>query len=119
MGSFGAPNAPIPEGEPGAPWTAAAVIVQACALAGQFDPGHAAIYRRMPPARWLQAVNLGSRLLTAHAAYRLHHTRGRGRRQHSAEIHTLLDEANGVNLIAALALMLVMGRVLDQSPRET
>jgi hypothetical protein len=58
-------------------------------------------------------------LLTAHAAYRLHHTRGRGRRQHAAEVHTLLDEANGCNLVAALALMLLLGRIVDQSPNGT
>jgi hypothetical protein len=96
-----------------------AVLEQARKLAGALDPPRSAIYRRMPPARWLQAVNLGSTLLTAHAAYRLHHTRGRGRRRHSAEMHLLLDEANGANLIAALALLFVMGRMLDQVPRET
>ena len=58
-------------------------------------------------------------MLTAHAAYRLHHARGRGRRRHAAEMHALLDEANSANLIAALALMLVMGRMLDRLPRET
>jgi hypothetical protein len=100
-------------------WTAAAVLEEARTLASTLDPAHAAIYRRMPPARWLQAVNLGSTLLTAHATYRLHHARGRGRRRHAAETHTLLDEANSANLIAALALMLVMGRVLDRLPRET
>jgi Co/Zn/Cd efflux system component len=100
-----------------ATWTATAVLEQARTLAAQFDPGHAVVYRRMPPSRWLHSVGLGAELLTAHAAYRLHHARGRGRRQHSAELHTLLDAANSVNLIAALALMLVTGRVLDQSPR--
>jgi hypothetical protein len=96
-----------------------AVLEQARDLASTLDPPRAAIYRSMPPARWLQAINLGSTLLTAHAAYRLHHARGRGRRQHAAETHTLLDEANGANLIAALALMLVMGRMLDPVPRGT
>jgi hypothetical protein len=100
-------------------WTATAVLEEACTLAAQFDPGHAAIYRRMPPARWLQAVGLGAELLTAHCAYRLHHARGRGRRRHSAETHTLLEETNSANLIAALALLFVMGRMLDQVPRET
>jgi hypothetical protein len=96
-----------------------AVLEQARDIASTLDPTRAALYRRMPPARWLQAIDLGSTLLTGHAAYRLHHARGRGRRRHSAEMHTLLDEANGANLIAALALMLVMGRMLDQVPRET
>jgi hypothetical protein len=95
------------------------VLEQARKLAGALDPPRAAIYDSMAPSRWLQAVNLGSTLLTAHAAYRLHHTRGRGRRQHSAEMHELLDEAIGANLIASLALLLVMGRVLDQVPRGT
>jgi hypothetical protein len=102
-----------------ATWTAGAVLEQARTLAGQFDPGRAAIYHSMPASRWLQAINLGSTLLTAHAAYRLYHTRGRGRRRHSAELYALLDEANGANLIAALALLLVMGRMLDQVPRGT
>jgi hypothetical protein len=108
---------PEPDGEPVATWTAAAVLEQACTLAAQFDPEHAAIYRRMPPARWLQAVALGAALLTADAAYQLHHARGRGRRQHSAELHALLDSTNASNVIAALSLMLVTGRILDRSPR--
>jgi hypothetical protein len=112
-------NASIPDGESIEAWTAAAVLDQARAMASTLDPPHAALYRRMPPARWLQAVNLGSTVLTAHAGHRLHHASGRGRRRHSAEMYALLDETNGANLIAALALMLVMGRMLDQVPRET
>ena len=68
-------------------------------------------------SRWLQAVDLGSELLTGHAAYRLHHGRGRGRRQHAAEMHAVLERRTAANLVAALALMLVTGRILDQSPR--
>lgn len=118
MGGFDARNASIPEGELGTAWTADAVIVQARALAGQLDPPRAAIYHRMAPSRWLQAVDLGAALLTAHAAYRLHHARGRGRRQHAAEMHAVLDATNASNLVAAVALMLLMGRILDRSPRE-
>jgi hypothetical protein len=95
------------------------VLEQARALASTLDPPRAAIYRRMPPARWLHSVDLGAELLTAHAAYRLHHARGRGRRRHAAETHALLDETNSANLVAALALMLVTGRMLDRLPRET
>ena len=112
-------NAARPEGEPMEAWTAAAVLAQARALASTLDPQHAATYRSMSRSRWLQAVDLGAALLTAHAAYRLHHARGRGRRRHAAETHALLDEANSANLIAAVALMLVTGRMLDRLPRET
>jgi hypothetical protein len=98
-------------------WTAAAVLAQARALASTLDPQHAAIYHSMSRSRWLQVVDLGAELLVTDARYRLHHTRRRGRRRHSAQMHALLDEANSANLVAALALMLVTGRVLDQSPR--
>jgi hypothetical protein len=101
-----------------ATWTAA-VLEQARDMACTLDPAHAGIYRRMPPARWLHSVGLGAELLTAHAAYRLHHARGRGRRRHAAEMYALLDEASGSNLVAALAMMLVMCRVVDQLPRGT
>jgi hypothetical protein len=102
---------------PIAAWTADAVLAQLRTLASTLDPGRAAIYDGMSAARWLQAVSLGTELLVTHAGYRLHHARGRGRRQHAAEMHTLLDEANASNLVAAVALMLLMGRVLDRSPR--
>jgi hypothetical protein len=143
LGSPGAMSAPVEEGgiampiellspEPAAPaedgesaseptetaWTSDAVLAQARALARSLDSQHATTYTGMRDARWLQSVDLGAALLTAHAAYRLHHARGRGRRQHAAEVHTLLDEANAANLVAALALMLVLGRILDRSPRE-
>jgi hypothetical protein len=111
-------NAAIPEGEPVAMWTAAAVLEQARALASTLDPPRAAIYRSMPLSRWLQAVDLASKLLTADAAHRLR-GRGRGRRQHAAEIHGLLVAANAGNVVAALAMMLVMGRLVDQVPRGT
>jgi hypothetical protein len=110
---------PEPDGEPVATWTAAAVLEQACTLASTLDPQHAATYRSMSRSRWLQAVTLGTELLVTHAAYRLHHARGRGRRPHSAELHALLDSTNASTVIAALSLMLAMGRVLDRLPRET
>jgi hypothetical protein len=119
MGGLGARNASIPEGELSAAWTTDAILGQARTLASTLDPHHAATYRSMSRSRWLQAGTLGTELLVTHAAYRLHHARGRGRRQHAAEMHTLLDEANGANLIAALALLFVMGRMLDQVPRGT
>src|SRR5688500_14174097 len=76
-------------------WTRDAVLAQVRTLARALDPQHAATYAGMADSRWLQSVDLGAALLTAHAAHRLHHPRGRGRRQHAAEVHALLDEANG------------------------
>jgi hypothetical protein len=112
-------NAAKPDGGPVATGSADAILAQARTLAATLDPQNAAIYRSWARSRWRQAVDLGAELLTAHAAYRLHHARGRGRRRHSAKMHALLDEANSAHLIAALALMLVMGRMLDRLPRET
>jgi hypothetical protein len=109
---------PLLEAGPIAAWTADAVLAQLRTLASTLDPDRAAIYDGMSPARWLHSVDLGAALLTAHAAYQLHHARGRGRRQHAAEIHALLDATNASNLVAAVALMLLMGRILDRSPRE-
>jgi hypothetical protein len=104
---------------PIAAWTADSVLAQARTLAGELDPDRAGLYHRMPSSRWVQALDLGAELLTAHAAYRLHHTRGRGRRQHAAEIHVVLDTTNASNLVAVVALLLVLGRILDGSTRET
>lgn len=107
----------IPAAEAGlkVAWTGDAVLDEARSLAGNLDPHHVALYQNMSPSRWLQAVDLGLELLTAHAAYRLHHTRGRGRRQHAAEMHAALDATNASNLVAAVALVLVLGRILDGS----
>jgi hypothetical protein len=110
-------NASIPDGESIEAWTAAAVLEQARDIASALDPAQSTLYRTMPPTRWAQAVTLGSMLLTASTAYRLHNPRGRGRRQHAAELHAALDATNSANLVAAVALMLVVGRVVDQSPR--
>ena len=107
-----------PDADPTEPtWTSDAILAQARALARTFDPQYAATFARMGDSRWVQSVYLGANLLTAHAAYRLHHSRGRGRRQHAAEVHALLDETNAANLVAALSLILVMGRILNRSPR--
>ena len=110
-------NSAMTEPEPMEPMTRETILAQARVLASELDPAHAATYGSMPPSRWLQAVDLGAELLVEHAAYRLHHGRGRGRRQHSAAMHGLLDVTNAGNLVAAVALMSVVGRVLDRSPR--
>ena len=102
---------------PVAAWTPDAILDQARTLAGKLDPPRATVYYRMTPSRWLQAVDLGSELLTAHAAYRLHHARGHGRREHSRELHEVLDATNASNLIASVAMLLVLGRILDSSAR--
>jgi len=107
---------PVPVEETSEAWTGETVLAHARALASELDPPRAQTYRAMSPSRWLHAVDLGAELLTAHAAYRLHSARGRGRRLHAAEIYAVLDETNCANLIAAVAVMLVMGRFLDRSP---
>jgi hypothetical protein len=99
-------------------WTADAVLAQTRTLAGELDPDRAAVYHSMPPSRWVQALDLGAELLTGHAAYRHGYARNRGRREHSAEVHAVLDAANTSNLVAAVALLLVLGRILDGSTRE-
>jgi hypothetical protein len=96
-------------------WTGDAVLDDARRLASTLDPYHAAIYQNMSPSRWLQVVDLGAELLVMDARYRLHHAPGRGRREHAAEIHAVLDAANVSNLVAAVALLLVLGRILDES----
>jgi hypothetical protein len=113
------PEDPVPAGETRAAWTRSTVLTQARALASALDPPRASTYRSMSSLRWQQAVDLGADLLVEHAGYRLHNTRGRGRRQHAAEIHAALDATNSANLVAAVAVMLVMGRILDGSTRGT
>jgi hypothetical protein len=112
-------NASIPDGVAMDTWTAAGVLGQARDIASTLDPTRATLYRSMPPSRWLQVIDLGADLLTTHAGYRLHPARRRGRRQHAAEMHEVLDETNSANLVAAVAMMLVMGRVMEQLPRGT
>jgi hypothetical protein len=80
--------------------TRADILAELRASASYLDPAHAHIYRTMRAERWLSGVGLAADLMLEHARYQ--HRRRGGRRAHSATIHALLDQANRVQLTAAL-----------------
>ena len=86
--------------------------------AARYDPWRSLTYATVSPARAKHAAAVAQRLLRAHLRYLQHTPLGRGRRQHSAEVHAILEGTNSTTLVLALAILDLAFAALPPGTRD-
>jgi hypothetical protein len=104
--TVGAASTPPPAPVAYAP---AEVIAALRTTACRIDPAHCHLYREMDTDRMHQAIRVSTLLMQRHLTYRRHFRPGRGRREHAAEMHRLVDAVNVVDLTMGVAWALAVG----------
>ncbi len=105
-------------GDPAESHSEAAILEFVRELAARRDPWHGLLYRGVSPARIKHSAAVAQGLIEVHVRYLRHHTRGRGRRQHSAEVYGLLAETNEAALVLALAVLDLAFAVLPPGTKD-